>query len=661
MDQFQISVTDLCRLSSDPKALEDYLSSKPRRPYFESQTNRPVKVFGSFFHRVACQVSIELGDPKKAAITNHLSDPDAIYRWIEEKWTQEFLRELLQKQQVDSAAQLGTALFHFSSRLANLRNNRPWSEILVQAERAVSGSLKIEGNFALFGAGLIDVVRTRQDGDLDVVDYKLSYGNRIEQELLQLAIYAKLLTGQERAYRYHGSLEYFLPQLHIQELTGEELERLYETKVVPTIDVILKYRAGKVTLPVGSPLFRITNIVLGKRRDNPGVELQVELSEFSRHSAVLGGTGSGKTTLALSIVEQVLAAGIPVVLLDRKGDLSRYADHSVWQEAVEPAAERLRQLQNSVRVDLFTPGSKQGRPLGISLAPADASELSEDELSQSCRSIAVSIGSMMGLADRLSDQPKIAILAKAILVLVSEEHPVTLESLIPLLQKSPPKLLQAIGALDPKHCKKLVESLQTLAIMRGDFLAQGPEMLKTEILFAPDGDGKTRLSVINTQHLDDAAFFWIAQFLLELGRFARHNPSTDIQGLVMIDEADIYLPANSIPPTKVPLENLLRRGRSAGIGVMLVTQSPGDLDYRCRENVRSWFIGLVKQNTALEKLKPMFPADAREIYEGLSKQKVGEFCLVADGDVTVFRANRNLVETKQLPEDEILRLARQSA
>ena len=700
MDQFQISVTDLCRVSSDPAALEEYLLGRRLRPSFEtgraslsetaeSQKNRPVKVFGSVFHQVACQVSLALGDPKQAIVTNDLNDPDAIYRWIQEKWAQPFLQELLEKQEVDSAAQFAAALFHFSSRLANLRNNRPWSEILLQAEKQVTGPLKIDGNRALFGAGVIDVVRMRADGSLEFADYKLSYGNRIEQELLQLAIYAKLLTGLGRPCPYRGSLEYFLPELHIQELTGEELERLYETKVAPAVDAILEHhsmpvglgetRATKATRlrktrPTKTTGFgetgpiktfgglgeTPTGVVLGKRRDDPEVELHEKLSEFVRHSAVLGGTGSGKTTLALSIVEQMLAAGIPVVLLDRKGDLSRYADVRAWETSSEPTAQRLSQLRNRVRVELFTPGSNKGRPLGIPLAPTDVTGLSEEELAQTCRSTAVGIASIMSLSDRQSDQAKIAILTKAISLLTEEERQVTLKNLIALLQKMPPKLLQAIGALDPKHCKKLMESLQTLEIMRGDILAPGTELLKAESLFAPNQGGKTKLTIINTQHLEDVALFWVAQFFEELGRFARHNPSPDIQGLIMVDEADIYLPVSSVPVTKPPLENLLRRGRSAGLGVILVTQSPGDLDYRCRENVRSWFIGLVKQNTALEKLKPMFPASARDVYEGLSKQKVGEFCLAAEGEVSAFQAHRNLIETKQLPEEDILRFARGS-
>ena len=85
----------------------------------------------------------------------------------------------------------------------------------------------------------------------------------------------------------------------------------------------------------------------------------------------------------------------------------------------------------------------------------------------------------------------------------------------------------------------------------------------------------------------------------ELGHFANKSPASSLQGIVLFDEADLYLPALSKPPTKEPMENLLKRARSAGLGLLLATQSPGDFDYKCKENLHAWFVGLVKEKTAL--------------------------------------------------------------
>ncbi len=103
------------------------------------------------------------------------------------------------------------------------------------------------------------------------------------------------------------------------------------------------------------------------------------------------------------------------------------------------------------------------------------------------------------------------------------------------------------------------------------------------------GTGKTRLTIINTQFLGGSGGvdFWLAQFLLAAGRWAAHNPSPNrLQAVFLFDEADQYLPATRQPATKGPMENLLKRARSAGVGLLLATQSPGDFDYKCRDQIR---------------------------------------------------------------------------
>ena len=119
---------------------------------------------------------------------------------------------------------------------------------------------------------------------------------------------------------------------------------------------------------------------------------------------------------------------------------------------------------------------------------------------------------------------------------------------------------------------------------------------------------RTRLSVIYTGFLGDNEniLFWVSQFLSEALRFCQRNPNDELQAVVMFDEADLYIPANSKPATAEPLQSLLKRARSAGLGMMLATQSPGDLDYKSRDQITSWFIGRVREDTALRKLKAAF-------------------------------------------------------
>ena len=119
-----------------------------------------------------------------------------------------------------------------------------------------------------------------------------------------------------------------------------------------------------------------------------------------------------------------------------------------------------------------------------------------------------------------------------------------------------------------------------------------------------------------------------------------------------------YLPATSKPVTKEPMEGLLKRARSAGVGLMLATQSPGDFDYQCLENINTWFVGKIKEDTAIKKMKPMLSDCRLDVSDRLTSQEIGQFFIVQDGLVTPTQSLRSAVETEQLPEDEILQLAR---
>ena len=108
------------------------------------------------------------------------------------------------------------------------------------------------------------------------------------------------------------------------------------------------------------------------------------------------------------------------------------------------------------------------------------------------------------------------------------------------------------------------------------------------------------------------------------------------------------------------MEDLLKRARSAGLGLLLATQSPGDFDYKCRDNIRAWFVGRVKEPTALAKMKPMLSDCRVDVAARLPTQETGEFHLIRDGNVTSLRAAPSIMLTEQLPEQEILELARRT-
>jgi len=392
--------------------------------------------------------------------------------------------------------------------------------------------------------------------------------------------------------------------------------------------------------------------------------------ELVTHAAFLGASGSGKTTVALGIIEHLLGRGIPAILVDRKGDLGRYADPGAWiGPAADPEAEGRRALLGDrLEVALFTPGAAEGRPLSIAAIPPGLGAMKSAERAKTARFAASALAGMMNYKAGGADEARTVILANA-MDLISQARPdgaVTLRELIEFIAEADPALVNAIGRIDTKHFAKLVENLETILYSRSELLTARGEPMDIESLLGlgPHArPGKTRLSVISTKFLgaNQDIQFWVAQFLMELARWTSRSPSKGLQAVVLFDEADLYLPAVGKPATKEPMEGLLKRARSAGLGLMLATQSPGDFDYKCRENIRAWFLGRIKETNAINKMKPML-GEARgvDLASRLPGQSRGEFHLLRDGQATALRADRNLIPAEQMPEADILALARRT-
>ena len=332
---------------------------------------------------------------------------------------------------------------------------------------------------------------------------------------------------------------------------------------------------------------------------------------LKRHAAVLGGSGSGKTTLALCIIEQLLLRGTPAVLIDRKGDLCSYANPEVWRSLEGEFGERRgerEKLANSIDVAVYTPGRASGRPISITLLPTGINELPEQEQQLLANLSAAALGDMLHLKNSATHQKQSGTLSVALRILGGRfSKEVTLVDLIGLLEDEDPELTDLTQRMDPsgRIRRDLVAQLDSLRHRNSALFEGGGEPLRMERLLGRGphsrNDNRTRLSIIYTGFLGDNEniLFWVSQFLSEALRFCQRNPNDELQAVVMFDEADLYIPANAKPATAEPLQSLLKRARSAGLGIMLATQSPGDLDYKSRDQITSWFIGRVREDTAL--------------------------------------------------------------
>ena len=413
--------------------------------------------------------------------------------------------------------------------------------------------------------------------------------------------------------------------------------------------------------------------ILAGRALRSNNRITLNKSVLKRHTAVLGGSGSGKTTLALCIIEQLLLRGTPAVLIDRKGDLCSYANPEVWRalegELGERRGER-EKLADSIDVAVYTPGRASGRPISITLLPNGINELPDQEQQLLANMSAAALGDMLHLKNSATHQKQSGTLSVALRILGGRSaKEVTLNDLIGLLEEEDPELTDLTQRMDPsgRIRRDLVAQLDSLRHRNSALFEGGGEPLRMEALLGSGRygrrDGRTRLSIIYTGFLGDNEniLFWVSQFLSEALRFCQRNPNDELQAVVMFDEADLYIPANAKPATAEPLQSLLKRARSAGLGIMLATQSPGDLDYKSRDQITSWFIGRVREDTALRKLRAAFQSESGlDPAAVLPGQTVGEFHLVQEGLVRPMRAHRSLIDAEQVPFDRIEQLARET-
>jgi hypothetical protein len=366
-----------------------------------------------------------------------------------------------------------------------------------------------------------------------------------------------------------------------------------------------------------------------------------------------------------------LSRGIPAILIDRKGDLSRYADPHAWQEPLANASDtKMREdLRQRLQINLYTPGDTNGCHLALPLVPFGDSTGNSLDQESLVRFTAAALSKMMKLGDSPNDQARSAILIRALqLLLARHQRGLTIPLLRELIASKDDELIASVeGTYRESHYDNLVERLQTLWV-RYEKLFNGPNLLDIEALLgprSPSQTGQVRLTIICTQFLPDdiSRDFWMAQFLVALGRWCAIHPSPQLQAVLLLDEADRYLPAQGRPPaTKEPLEHLLRRARSAGLGLFLATQTPGDFDYRCRENITTWFLGRITQDRALQKVRTLLEASRdRQAADHLANLTPGEFYLATSHHEPLrFHSRPSWIRTQQLSQEQIRQLARQT-
>ncbi len=365
-------------------------------------------------------------------------------------------------------------------------------------------------------------------------------------------------------------------------------------------------------------------------------KLEYDSADLTTHAVVTGMTGSGKTGLCIALLEEAALQGVPAIMIDPKGDLTNLllhfpellpSDFQPWidpevvrragttlEEAAENAASswkkgieewgmdqtRIMDLKNAVDFAVYTPGSDAGIPVSVlsSLNKPDLDwKVNQEVLREKISSIVTALLGLVGINDLDPIRSREHILISNLIENAWRENKeFSIEILINQIQNPPFTQLGAlnIDAFFPK--KERTE----LAMIVNNILAapafqswqSATQTLNIqEFLFTKEGT--PRHSIFYLAHLSDGERMFFTTLLLSAVEtwMRTQKGSTSLRAILYMDEIYGYLPPTANPPSKHPLLRMLKQARAFGLGLLLATQNPVDMDYKALSNTGTWFIG----------------------------------------------------------------------
>ncbi|MGH6948433.1 MAG: ATP-binding protein, partial [Kiloniellales bacterium] len=388
-------------------------------------------------------------------------------------------------------------------------------------------------------------------------------------------------------------------------------------------------------------LGRLYDGAAGKPSDAP---LLYDSKDLTTHAVCVGMTGSGKTGLCLSLLEEATIDGLPAIAIDPKGDIGNLllnfpalepADFEPWIDPGEAARKgrspaeqaesvaqlwrkgladwgedgrRVARLREAAEVRIYTPGSSAGLPVSVLssfAAPADALRADAEAFNDRVSAAVSGLLSLIGVeADPLRSREHI-LLASILSHHWKEGRDLDVGRLIREVQKPP---FDKVGVLDLESVYPAKERFELSTMLNGllaspGFAAwmEGAPLDIGRMLW--DEQGKPRIAIFSIAHLSDPErMFFVTLLLTEiLGWVRAQSGTTSLRALLYMDEVFGYLPPVANPPSKLPLLTLLKQARAFGLGVVLATQNPVDLDYKGLSNTGTWLIGRLQ--TERDKLR----------------------------------------------------------
>jgi hypothetical protein len=386
--------------------------------------------------------------------------------------------------------------------------------------------------------------------------------------------------------------------------------------------------------PMLPPYEQLGLFYLGRRFDlGSGTRLPDPILYDSRdlvtHAVCIGMTGSGKTGLGIGMIEEAALDRIPVLAIDPKGDLPNLLltfpnlapdDFAPWVDERQAQAQqltrdaaadrtatqwkngladwdqdgaRIERLRAAADVRVYTPGSRAGVPLSILKSLRVGSD-DPEEAAARATTVAASLLSLAGI-DEAGPHSREQALISALLTHDGGAHELDLPRLVAEILRPP---FDRIGVMDletfypARDRQELALRFNSVLATPGfDVWTTGEPMDLSTMLFA--ADGRPRIAIVSVAHLDEAQRMMAVALVLNaaLEWTRKQSGSASLRALLYMDEVFGYLPPVANPPSKLPLLTLLKQARAAGVGVMLATQNPVDLDYKALANTGTWFLG----------------------------------------------------------------------
>jgi hypothetical protein len=395
--------------------------------------------------------------------------------------------------------------------------------------------------------------------------------------------------------------------------------------------------------------------------------LLYDSKDLVTHGVCVGMTGSGKTGLCIGLLEEAAIDGVPAIVIDPKGDLAdlmltfpelRAEDFRPWVSDEEAANKgvsaddfaqqqaemwkkgladwgqdpaRIRRLKDAADFTIYTPGSNAGLPVSILksfAAPAAADQDDQEALGDRINTAVTSILSLVGVtADPIQSREHI-LLSNLFNSVWSTGRNLDLAALIQQIQDPP---FAKVGVLDLESFYPRKDRFG-LAMLLNNLLAaptfqawlEGDALDIGRMLFT--GEGKPRISIFSIAHLSDPErMFFVSLLLNEVLGWVRAQPGTgSLRAIIYMDEIFGFFPPVAEPPSKKPLLTLLKQARAFGVGIVLATQNPVDLDYKGLANAGTWFIGRLQTERDKDRLLEGLEGVAAGSEAKFDRQGMGE-------------------------------------